>query len=79
MITRNNYEEYFMLYADNELSVAEKKAVETFVIQNPDLQNELLMVQQTILKPDNNLIFENKSLLMKQTFGDSIININNYN
>lgn len=78
MITRNNYEEYFMLYADNELSAAEKKAVETFVIQNPDLENELLMLQQTILKPDNNLIFENKSLLMKQTFGDAIVNINNY-
>ena len=78
MITRNNYEEYFMLYADNELSAAEKKAVETFVIQNSDLENELLMVKQTILKPDNNLVFENKSLLMKQTFGDFIININNY-
>lgn len=78
MITRNNYEEYFMLYADNELSAADKKAVETFVIQNPDLEKELLMVQQTILKPDNNIIFENKNLLLKQTFGDSIININNY-
>jgi hypothetical protein len=78
MITRNNYEEYFMLYADNELSAAEKKAVETFVIQNPDLEKELLMVQQTILKPDNRIVFENKSLLMKQTFADSIININNY-
>ncbi len=78
MITRNNYEEYFMLYADNELSVAEKKAVETFVIQNPDLEKELLMLTQTILKPDTTIIFENKSLLMKQTFGDSIININNY-
>jgi hypothetical protein len=78
MITRNNYEEYFMLYADNELSAADKKAVETFVIQNPDLEKELLMVQQTILKPDNNIIFENKNLLLKQTFSDSIINITNY-
>ena len=78
MITRNNYEEYFMLYADNELSAAEKKAVHEFIIQNPDLENELLMVQQTILKPDNNIVFESKNSLLKQTFGDSIININNY-
>lgn len=78
MITRNNYEEFFMLYADNELSAADKKAVEEFVLQNPDLEKELLMVQQTILKPDNTIVFENKEMLMKQTFSDSIININNY-
>jgi hypothetical protein len=78
IITRNNYEDFFMLYADNELSAADKKAVEAFVIQNPDLEKELLMVQQTILKPDNNIVFENKNSLMKQTFSDSIININNY-
>ncbi len=50
-INRNNYEEYFLLYTDNELSVAERNMVDTFVAANPDLQEELLMLQQSVVKP----------------------------
>ena len=41
-INRDNYEEFFLLYADNELSVQEKNAVEDFVRQHPDLEEELV-------------------------------------
>ena len=37
-ITRYNYETYFFLYADNELSEQEKKLVEAFAEQHPDLK-----------------------------------------
>lgn len=50
-INRNNYEEYFLLYTDNELSVAERNMVDAFVAANPDLQEELVMLQQSVVKP----------------------------
>lgn len=63
-ITRHNYENFFLLYVDNELSVTEKRAVDEFVQTNPDLQDELLLLQQSILKPDQT-VFEDKRLLFK--------------
>ncbi len=63
-IDRHNYEEFFLLYVDDELSAAERKTVEGFVQQNPDLHNELLMLQQSIL-PGDKIVFENKNELLK--------------
>ena len=64
-INRHNYEEFFILYMDNELSAADKRAVELFVQENPDLKEELVMLQQTRLIPDSNVAFGNKEALMK--------------
>ena len=75
-INRNNYEEYFLLYADKELSVAEKNMVDVFVEQNPDLEEEFVMLKQSILKPDNNIAFEGQSSLFKEE--STFINTNNY-
>ena len=41
MLTRDNYEEYFLLYVDNELTPEQKAAVEAFVLLHPDLKDEL--------------------------------------
>lgn len=65
-INRNNYEEFFVLYIDNELKAAERAAVENFVDQNPDLKTELEMLQQTIMLSDNNEVFINKELLFRK-------------
>jgi hypothetical protein len=65
-INRNNYEEYFLLYADNELTPVEKKVVEIFVQENPDLKKEFLMFQLTVSKPDPDVQLSDKSFLMKQ-------------
>ena len=40
IINRHNYEECFILYWDNELTASQKQAVENFVKENPDLQEE---------------------------------------
>jgi len=65
-INRNNYEEYFLLYADKELSADEKNIVEMFVRQNPDLEEEFVMLKQSVLKSDNTIELADKSSLFKK-------------
>ena len=82
-IDRHNYEEYFLLYIDNELSVDQKKQVELFVQENPDLEEELVMLKQSRLIPDDSIVFDRKHLLMKEedashSSNHSFINLNNY-
>ena len=63
-ISRHNYETFFLLYADNELSATEKNSVDEFVQANPDLHEELLMLQQSILQPGD-IIFDDKTSLLR--------------
>jgi hypothetical protein len=64
-INRHNYETFFLLYVDKELSAAERKAVEVFVQDNPDLQMELVLLQQTVVKADD-IILNKKDWLYKE-------------
>src|SRR5687768_1237556 len=63
-INRNNYESFFLLYIDNELSVDEVRKVEEFVAENPDLEEEMIMLKKTILNPDEHS-FGNKAGLFR--------------
>ena len=65
-INRHNYEEFFLLYVDNELSATDRKAVEVFVLGNPDLQGELLMLQETVLKADDVVLEKKEWLFMEE-------------
>jgi hypothetical protein len=59
-INRQNYENYFLLYADGELTTSDRNAVQQFVIENKDLAIELEMIQASILpKEDVKLIDKN--------------------
>ncbi|HXB29757.1 MAG TPA: hypothetical protein VNW49_08060, partial [Puia sp.] len=51
-INRNNYETSFLLYLDRELSPVEMLKVEKFLTENPDLQKEFVLLQQTIFLPE---------------------------
>jgi hypothetical protein len=65
-ISRNNYETYFLLYIDNELCQADKIMVEEFVQQHSDLKQELIMLQQTVLAGEADIVaFEQKNSLLK--------------
>jgi hypothetical protein len=66
-INRNNYEEFFLLYIDNELSAVERNAVELFVQDNADLKAELNTLQQTVYKAGA-AVYENKKELLKDEF-----------
>ncbi|HQX97162.1 MAG: hypothetical protein IPN82_07580 [Chitinophagaceae bacterium] len=74
-INRHNYEEFFILYMDKELSSEDRRMVEDFVQHHPDLKEELELLMQYKLVPDELVVFENKETLIK---GDAIINVANY-
>ncbi|WP_276480665.1 anti-sigma factor family protein [Paraflavitalea pollutisoli] len=76
-ITRHNYEEYFLLYVDNELNIVQRKAVEAFVAENPDLRTELEMLQDVILPADNAIVFQDKTSLLRTSVAPNPVNDTN--
>jgi hypothetical protein len=76
-IDRHNYEEFFLLYVDNELTAEQKEWIEQFVQENPDLAIELEILQQTALHADDSIVFDGKEALLRSETG-SIVNIDNY-
>ncbi len=77
-INRNNYEEFFLLYADKELSAAEKLAVDAFVEQHPDLKEELDMLLQAVLPAEEAPLFTDREVLFRTTDTESLVNMTNY-
>jgi hypothetical protein len=73
-IDRHNYEECFILYWDNELTASQKQAVENFVKENQDLEEEFTILGQTRFAPDNNIQLQEKEFLLNNSF----INITSY-
>ena len=72
-INRYNYETYFLLYADNELSAIEKNSVDEFVLSNPDLGEELGMLLQTVLQKDNIQLNEKMNLYKKDPLSVDVL------
>jgi anti-sigma factor RsiW len=52
MINRENYEEFFLSYVDNELPAETRLAVERFAAAHPDLREELEVLLQCRLQPE---------------------------
>lgn len=75
-INRNNYEEFFLLYADNELTAEERAIVEGFVTLHPDLGEELNILTQTRLPAEEQFIYTDKASLLRHA---DIIPVNEYN
>jgi hypothetical protein len=63
-INQHNYEHYFLMHIDNELSGEEMAAVNDFIMQHPNYVNKLEALQQLKISPDT-FIYENKFSLYK--------------
>jgi hypothetical protein len=74
-INRNNYETFLLLYIDGELKPTEKVLVEQFLLNNPDLQLELDLLQSTKLTADFIEPFDKTALYKTAT---NNIHLNNY-
>lgn len=66
-INQHNYEEFFLMYVDNELSVQEKKMVDAFLVQHPGLAGELELLKQTISDIREPVYFAGKEQLIKRS------------
>jgi len=63
-INITNYEVYFLMYVDNELSAEQKIAVENFIQENKIHKKEFELLQQAVLAPSP-IEFEDKFLLYR--------------
>ncbi|RYZ54970.1 MAG: hypothetical protein EOO14_13710 [Chitinophagaceae bacterium] len=61
-IDQSNYEEWFVLYMDNELSASQKEMVDRFLLLHPHLQEELDLLLSTKLPADDVIFFDKSSL-----------------
>ncbi|KAF0239693.1 MAG: hypothetical protein FD183_1365 [Chitinophagaceae bacterium] len=64
-INRHNYENFFLLWVDDELCAKDQEAVERFIAENPDLAEELVILQEAKLPKDELIAFPNKLALLK--------------
>jgi hypothetical protein len=69
-INRNNYETYFLLYLDDELTHHQRKTVELFIDIHLDLKVEFENLK-SIKIPDDELLFFNKKNLYQSTISDN--------
>lgn len=72
-IHRGNYEEWFLLYIDNELSDEQKKTVEAFIAENTDLKKELDLLFATKSIDGNNISASFKELLFKNETDEALL------
>jgi hypothetical protein len=68
MIHLSNYENWFLMYADGELTAAEQEVVLEFVKQNPSLQEEFELLSSIRFRPEENVALEDKFSLTSTYF-----------
>ncbi len=75
IINRQNYEAYFLLYVDGELTREQRNIVTDFAAVHPDLQQELQLLLATKLPPEA-MSFPGKDRLLAQNRADSVVDEN---
>lgn len=65
-ININNYEEWMIDYIEGNLSAAQEKELNEFLVFHPELKAELELFSATKLQPDMHVVFADKNSLKKQ-------------
>jgi hypothetical protein len=65
-ITDSNYEEWLVLYIDNELSADQQKSVEDFIALHPEAKKKLAQLQRVKLQPEVIAFPHKESLYRKE-------------
>jgi len=76
-ISRDNYEKYFLDYLEGDLDPDSVAELKLFLLQNPDLEEELQGFEEISLEPEN-IVFTEKKMLFKPEISDLIINESNF-
>lgn len=74
-INLDNYESFFLMYVDKELSAPERKYVEEFLVEYPYLQAELEQLKETVL-PQEKTAFAFKDGLLKTVLSEDSLQEN---
>jgi len=75
-INHDNYDTWLMLYLDNELTAAEREAVEAFAKANPAVQEELDGLRETMLQPELPVAMPGKErLLMPELWNEEALTL----
>ncbi len=70
MINLSNYEDWFLLYADGELTVAEQEAVLQFVNGHPELKEEFDLFLSMRFQPETGIKFEHEASIKAEFFNE---------
>lgn len=68
-ININNYEEWMIDYIEGNLSAAQEKELNEFLVFHPELKADLELFSATKLQPDMHVVFADKNSLKKETAG----------
>ncbi|SFW71435.1 anti-sigma factor [Chitinophaga sancti] len=68
----SNYEEYLLSAVDGELNEEEQAALEIFLQQHPKYRQELLLLQSARFVPDDELHFDGKEMLYRQSDSNTL-------
>jgi hypothetical protein len=74
LITTSNYREFFIAAVEGDLSIAQKKQLEIFLAQHPNLNNDFHLFKIAKLSADTSIVYENKYKLKKFTIFSPVFN-----
>lgn len=68
-ISDDNFSDLCIAYTEGDLNIAEKSVFEQYILKNPSRHRDYRLFVKTKLKPDLNIVFENKASLKRYETG----------